>query len=341
MKIIKFVFVLVLFSTASMQAAFTIKNGSIVDPNEVASMPIEDHFRIGLVALEHQDWEEAAQQFRIVTSTFRNTALGQESFYYLGIAYFNLDELDVANDAFSEYLKSANAPQYFTEAVTYKFAIANKFRAGAKKRFFGWKQLPKWAPGHSLALQIYDEVIAAMPSNDIAAQALYAKGIYLKDDRLFRESIDVFQQLIKRFPKHQLAPQSYLMISKIYFDQGKYEVHNPDILALAELNLNRFQKDFPRHELVEQVKQDYMTIKELQAKSLVQTGLFYERKGHPNASLVYYYNALYKFPDTRAARWSKARLELLTGTPIELPEQQSTQNFDEQIQPDELDITGN
>jgi outer membrane protein assembly factor BamD (BamD/ComL family) len=295
-----------LFST--LEAAFTIKDGWIANANEVATLTPEKHFHIGMAALEHKDWEEAALQFRIVSSNFPTLPLGQKALFYLGAAYYDLEEYDLSNDAFSRYLKCQNNPPFFEEAITYKFNIACQLKNGAKRRFFGTKRLPKLASGSGLALEIFDEVIAAVPCHDMAAISLYAKGELLKQQYHFDESIEVFQQIIRRFPKHTLAPQSYLAISAIYLSQSHFEEQNPDLLALSEVNLRRFQQDFPRDETVKLAERNVLLLKEVYAKALYETGQFYEKTDHPKASILYYQNAIKSFPNTNAASLSEKRL---------------------------------
>lgn len=317
-KIHTLFFALIMASTfSSAQAAFTLVDGSLVESEILATLPLQDHFDMGMEALQYCDWREAALQFRIVTFNFPNTPLGQDAFYYLGVADFNLEEYDGANEAFSQYLKCHSNPEFFEEAVTYKFAIANKFKDGARKRFFGWKRMPKWAPASSLSVQIYDEVIAAMPCHEMAAQALFAKAGYLREQRSYRQSVEVYQQLIRRFPKNEMAPQSYLAISQVYVEQSKCEAQNSDLLAFAQINLRRFQQDFPREERIVEVESNLMEMKEIYAHALFHTGMFYERKKRPSASVIYYSNAVKQFPETRIARVCQRRLLVLTGS--ELP----------------------
>jgi outer membrane protein assembly factor BamD (BamD/ComL family) len=302
------------FSTlvsTGMEAAFTIKNGWIADADEVASFSAEEHFQIGMEAMEHADWKEVAKQFRIVTVNFPTTTHAQDSHYYLGLAYYRMQELEFANDAFSQYIKCHQHPQYFQEAVQYKLDIANQFREGALRRFFGSRQLPKWVSGRSYSLDIYDEVIAIVPCHEMAAQSLFAKGQILREDGAYRESIDVFQQLIKRFPRHELALESYLAISRVYVEQSQYELQNPDLLAFSQINLRRFKQDFPREERLAEAEANVQEIKESYAHSLYETGRFYERKDQPHASMIYYRSAIKEFPDTSMARYCEERLSVI------------------------------
>jgi len=295
----------------SLHAAFTIKNGSLVDVSEVATMSAEGHFSAAAKAFDAEDWDEAARQFYIVTVNFPNTPYAKEGYYYLGISYYNLEELDYANDAFSDYLKVQSNPRFFQEAIEYKFAIAENFLQGAKRRFLGTKKLPKWASGNNLAITIYDEVIAAVPSQEMAARALVSKGYLLWRMRDYRGAVDAFNTVIRRFPKHELAPECYLLISKAYLEQSQYEYQNPDILAFAQINMRRFEREFPREERLNIVQENVMAIKEVYAQGLYEIGQFYERTCKPRAAVIYYYNTIQQFPDTCVAAFCRDRIKCL------------------------------
>lgn len=296
---------------ANLHAAFTIKNGWIANGAEDATLPVQEHFSLGINALENKDWNEAAKQFRIITVNFPASPYGQEAHYYLGIAYGYLHEFDFANESFTKYLKVVNNPKFFQETIQFKFEIAENFKKGAKRRFFGTKQMPKWASGQSMALEIYDEVISAVPSHEIAAKALISKGNLLWSLKDYREAVDSFHMVIKRFPKHELAPECYLLITKVYLEQSRYEFQNPDILAFAQINLRKFKQDFPREERLIEAEADVLSIKEIYARGLYDTGQFYERIEHPRASIIYYQNAINQFPETVVANLCRKRLEIL------------------------------
>jgi outer membrane protein assembly factor BamD (BamD/ComL family) len=229
----------------------------------------------------------------------------------LGVAYYYLDNFDFANQELSVYLSTPGSTTFFEDAVRYKFFVAEAFRFGAKQRIIQWKQCPRWASGYTLALTIYDEIITTLPNHDLAAQALFSKGSLLKYLQEYRESIDAFQTLIRRFPKHELAPESYLIITQVYIEQAQFEFQNPDILDLAKINLKRFKEDFPREERLNKAHEDVFALEEVYANGLYTTGLFYEKKCRPRASVIYYQKAIVDFPNTLTAQLCRERLNAL------------------------------
>lgn len=297
---------LLFVGVAHLEAGYIIKNGWFVDEDECPTYSPEKHYAIACGAMQHNDWKVANKHFRIVAVNFPEFPCQEDATFFTGVSYYKLQEYDFANDAFTNYLK--HHPQYFEEALEYKYAIACQLKSGERHRFFGISCMPKWASGLSLAMEIYDEIIATVPCHELAAYSLYQKGDILRSQGFYNESIEVYQLLIKRFPKHELAPDSYLVISSIYLDQSCSEEQNPDLLAFAQINLKRFQRDYPREERICEVENDIQTLKETYACSLYERGLFYERKCHPEAAVLYYQNAIDQFPDTRIAQSCKYRL---------------------------------
>lgn len=309
MKLKIFVFILAFCAVAtSSHAGYTISNGKLINSKHAPTLPVKEHYDLGMQAFEKKEWEEAARQFFIVSHSFPNSTYAGDAYYYLGLAEFHLEEFDYANNAFTQYLKTKNNPKYFQEAIQYKYAIAESLNGGSRRRFFGTKKMPKWASGKSLALQIYDEVIASLPCHDLAAKALYSKGNLLWDQREYKRAVESYQMIIKRFPKHELAPESYVTISKIYLEQSAVEFQNPDVLEFAQINMRRFGHDFPKEPRLNEVEKDVLSMKEIYAKGLYDTGMFYERVGKPRASIIYFQNAIKQFPDTQIAVLSKQRL---------------------------------
>lgn len=274
------------------------------------AMSALQQFNLGSEAMRKGCWAEAVKCFAAVSANFPATPLGNEAFFYAGVSNYYLGDYDLANGEFNSYLQAESNPAYFFEAIEYKFYIAEQFRRGAKRHVLGTKHLPKWASGYDLALEIYNEVTIAMPHQDLAAKAFYGKAkLHLQNQEL-RESIDAFQTLIKRFPKHELAIESYLCINKVYLEQARREFQNPDILARAEINLRKFEDQFPGEERLQQARNDLQVIKEFYAKGLYDTGRFYEKIRRPKAAAIYYQKAITDFPDTRIANICRSRLQL-------------------------------
>jgi len=269
----------------------------------------EGSFGKGCAAFSRKDWKVAVSQYRAFLSAFPHATSAEEARFFLGISYFKLGEYDLSNEAFSCYLKDACAPTHFEETVVYKFAIAEKFRCGAKRRIFGLSRLPQCLSAEKEALELYEEVASILPNSDVAAWSLYHRGCMLGQAGDYRESVEAFHSVIRRFPTHPLALDSYIGISYDYLQESKLEANNPDLLCLAMINLKKFKAEFPDDPKVFIVEKQYCEMEEFYALGFFEMAEFYERTDHMHAAYIYYATTIRQFPGTRAACRSKRHLE--------------------------------
>lgn len=272
----------------------------------------EDHYSVGMQAMNSKEWKKAANAFYSISNKFPNSKYGAVSKYFCGVALYKAKEYELANNAFNNYLKDESTPQFFEESLKYKFSIAEMFRSGEKRRPFGRIQALKFLPAYQIALSIYDEISTSIPCHDLAALSIYYKGCLLWKIKEYREAVESFQLFTKRFPKHELTPEAYLYINKVYFDLSCKEFQNPDIITLAELNVKNFKIEFPKDSRSDDAFNEVNKIKEVYAKGLYEIGQFYERTFKSKASLIYYENAILQYPDTDIAKKCRERLQVIS-----------------------------
>lgn len=285
-----------------LHAAYTVKEGKLMNTELVATLSVQEHYGTILEAYESKNWEEVIRQSLIMLENFGATPFAEETYFYLGMAYFHTAELDYANDYLTKYLKKQTAPKFFEEAIQYKFHIAELFHQGAKKHLFGWGRLPKWMPAREDALAIYEEVIAALPHHELAAQALYGKARLKLKEEDYSESIETYQTLVRRFSKHPLAIESFIGIAQVYLVQSKDRYPDQDYLDLAEINIKKFKAHFPTEERIEEAEKMLFEMKEIYANNLYEIGSFYERTKKPHAAAIYYNRIVAKYPETTIAK---------------------------------------
>ena len=219
-----------------------------------------------------------------------------------------LGDYDLANCSLTNYLHENASPEFLEEVIQLKFQIAEALRGGARRRPYCSKRFPKFLQGYDLAGEIYDEIISTVPCQEIAAKSLYAKGCLYSQTFDYRCAIEAFLGLIRRFPRHETAPDAYVAMLDVYHTQAFYEANNPDILDLAELTYTHFCHDYPNDDRLVEASDTVMAIRERYAYGLYSTGQFYERVCKPESSVLYYVSTIERFPDTEVADCARKRL---------------------------------
>ncbi|MCB1085094.1 MAG: outer membrane protein assembly factor BamD [Chlamydiia bacterium] len=282
-----------------------------LDPVVRSQINVSQYYSKMIDFYQSEDWQRLAWKCEDLIADFPTSPFAREAYYYLGVANFNLGELDYANQAFSSYLKEEMTPKYFDQVIHYKFEIACAFDEGARIHLFKWQKMPKWLPAYDEALAIYDEVITTFPRDDLAAQSLYRKGKLLIRMEEYEKSVEAFQTLTRRFPKHPLAVDGYLGISEAYFSECNTKFPDPRKLELAEINLRKFKAHFPSEPRASEAEKYLLKTKEKFAEDLLEIAEFYERTKKKKAAAIYYTTILKKYPESKAARKAEKRLQVL------------------------------
>lgn len=259
-------------------------------------------------ASKNSSWWDVINYSEFFLKQYPKSEIVSEVTYLLAKAYFNVEQFELSNKYFSDYLKAEISPKHYEDAIVYKFNIAKNYYQGIKKHLFGIKKMPKIIPSKEDALLLFNEVLNAMPHSEMAIESLFYKGKINADLEDYKESIDSFQTLIRKYPKHELAIESYLEIEKVFLKQADPKRQDPNLLDMAEINLKRFKEAFPKEERIIEAEKDFRKIQEIYAEGLFEIGKFYERTKKVLASEIYYKKIISLYPDTLCAKLSKDRL---------------------------------
>lgn len=293
------------------RAESTLQDGKKPPFGLVATLSDQEHYSAMIDAFESRKWSKLEREAQVIAHNFPDTPYSREVSYYLGVAYFNRGDYELANSAFTNYLTMQATPKFFESAIRHKFAIAEEFARGKRKHFLGLRTLPNWSPASADAVAIYDEVISAFPHHDISARSLFGKARVLAKKRDYRASIEAYQTLIRRFPKHPLAIESFIGIGGVYFLQAQSEYPDPDYLDLAQINLQKFRSSFPGEEKIQVAEGNLISMQDYYASCFFDTARFYERTKKWGAAKIYYKKILTTYPRSRIAEKSQMRLDNL------------------------------
>lgn len=276
------------------------------------TLSVGEHYDNATTLLQEKKWSDALEHYQVIIYHFQQSPFYADSVYHVAVCYFFLGHFDLADKHFGFYLNTGGTLKHFEKVFEFKYHIAEYYREGRKKHLFGREGLPRVISGKGSAFELYNEVIASLPSREIAAKALASKADLLRSKKDFKSSIETLNVLIRRFPKHHLSAEAYITIGEIYLQQVKREAQNPDLIALAQVNMQRFHKSFPGDERSQHLEAQIFGMQEVHAASLFETGRFYERLKHPRASAIYYNDTIVRFPETESAKKSQERLKKLS-----------------------------
>lgn len=266
-----------------------------------------------LIASEEEEFKELKNQFeikdwnKVINSTdemireYPESVFLKELYFFRGIAFFHINDPDLANKYLDKFLQMEGGSSYFEEALKYKYFIAEKFENGYYGHLFGVSALPRIESMWDTAYQLYDEVIMTLPRHEIAAKALFRKASMYREDEKFDESIETFNMLIRKFPKNYLAQKAYIEIAKTYEREVRVLYLDPKCFEFAMINQKRFHLDYPSSKLKKEMEDVVVRIIDLFAEDVYKSALYFDKKNKIKSAIMYLKNLITKYPKSKYA----------------------------------------
>src|SRR5687768_14523625 len=85
-------------------AGYVLIDEKLYHSDELPSHTEEKHYALAVRAFELENYQEAAKQFRILAINFGSSPLSQDAWFFAGVSYYYLSDLDLSNNAISSYL---------------------------------------------------------------------------------------------------------------------------------------------------------------------------------------------------------------------------------------------
>ena len=274
---------------------------------------------------EHQDlFVEAANQFRLASSYWRESAIEEDSLYFEGESYFFADRYVQANRAFEKLIARYSGSKYLDMAENRRFAIA-----------IYWLQLSEQSPMLALtdtkrpkaglareARRVLHRIRIDDPTGKLADDAtLTLAKAFLQAKRYF-EAADTLEDLRKNYPgsKHQFDAHMLELEARLLSYQGPDYDDQP--LVKADEILKSIVKQFPKQsrENIEHLEQQSKRVQTMLADRDYGMARFFEKRGQNGAAKFHYKKIANRFRGTPVADQVAERLAEIEQKP-DRPEQ--------------------
>ena len=268
---------------------------------KVQKDPFEQLYSQLQEALDKQNLKSAKKNAEVIVDLYQDHPMSPEVYFQLATLYLKEGEYEAAFEAAELYLKKDATLRFYEEAYKIKLEVAHRYSKGFKKHVAGLKVLPKWMPAQEDALEIYDEIQAAVPRSDVAAEALYAKGALQMHLQDHKAALDTFQIFLKKFAQHPLAPHAHIKIGDIYVINTNMQQNDDSFLALERLNFQRFKDNFPSDPRLRVAEGQIKAIEETLALGMFEIAAYYKRTKRHDAALLYYTQVIQTYPKSVVA----------------------------------------
>ncbi|MCH9621231.1 MAG: Outer membrane protein assembly factor BamD [Chlamydiia bacterium] len=268
----------------------------------------EEQFSDLKTEFHNKEWSKVVSHSQEMIKKYPESVFSKEINFFRAVAYYHIDDPDLANQYLTAFLEMGGSTRYFEDALKYKYFIAEKFENGYYGHLFGVSALPRFESMWESAYQLYDEVIVSIPRSDLAAKALFRKSaMYLLDEQ-FEESIESLNNLIRRFPRNPLAQEAYVNIAKVYRKQIKVLYLDPRCYELALLNKKRFDMEYPSSPLKIEMEEVVADIVDYFAEDIYKSAIYFDKRNNSESSIMYLRSLVQKYPTSKYAIYATQKI---------------------------------
>jgi len=243
------------------------------------------------------EYTKAITEFDKLIKNYPNSVHAPAAQYYAGRSFEAIDDY---YEAFLAYQKAIDKYPYnerVDEIIEREYKIGSLFVDGQKAKIMGMKILPAM----DKAVEVLTKVVQNAPYGRYADLAQFKIGEAYKNDGFYEEAVLAYQKLIDDYPKSPLAEDAKYQIALATYYVSRDPAYDQEFTDRAIDEYKRLINETADVELNQEARTALDQLREKKARSTFETGLFYEKSGHPQSALVYYKEVAENYSDTLIA----------------------------------------
>ncbi|HZY84328.1 MAG TPA: tetratricopeptide repeat protein [Gemmataceae bacterium] len=280
-----------------------------------------------------EEYAEAERLYRAIADNHKAAAaVTQEALYYEAECLRLQGDWPKAADTYNDLLTKFNSQNpYREQAIQHMFDIANfwlndvreemresREKAEGKRWFVGghfvnWDKRKPFLDEEGRAIEKLEQVRYNDIEGPLADKALFMAGSVKLFHENYRDADHYFSQIAEKHPNSPLAAQAVeLAIFAKHMSTGGSDYDGRKVAEARKL----VQVALTNYPQLVKDKQDFL-IRQLEGINLQQAekdfkmAEFWRRTGHPGSAYFYYELVRRRYPDTRYAKLSLEKMDLL------------------------------
>ena len=222
-----------------------------------------------------------------------------------GDAFFARKEYYKSYLAYEKILNEYGATTYFSYAIEREIAIAQKFLAGQKRRF--WKIF--WVTARLEGLTILDDIDSRWPGSAAGARAIMTRADYFYDYEKYFEAEQEYHRLIVAYAKSCYYPRAMYREAESKLKQFEGVYYDSICLDEAQVLYQQYKLRFPADAARLNVDAKLEFISSEKVKKEYEIADFYYRTGKTRQAVIYWNSVIEMAPESDYAQKAIANIQ--------------------------------
>ncbi len=309
MKRIAILLVLLLFCFSNNAYSYWIwtpKTNKWVNPKTAVKATPKEQFEYAMGFYDAKSYDEAKREFKKLIRNYPKSLEAAESQYYLGLTEENQGNLYEAFQAYQKVIDTYPFSSRIQEIIERQYKIGEEFMSGYKRKALG-VALPVENP----SIEIFTKVVENSTYGPLAAKAQYKLGLVLKSLGRYYEAEDAFNKVITNYADSEWVEAAKFQIAACRASLSRSSDYDQGATKEAKDKFEQFVREHPDAVLSREAEKSIDELKEKEAQSSYNIGLFYEKQGAYASARVYYNDIVDKYPRSKWAAKALERLGIL------------------------------
>lgn len=284
------------------QAAFFTNAMAGLNPFAAQSYPTaQEQFEYAQALESKGDFTRAMDAYQKAVDDFPESPVAAESQFRVAEMLEKTKNYYAAFNAYQAVLDKYPSYPKINLILKRQFKIGNLFLQGKTIGFL--KINPTGS--YKRAIAIYNKILSNAPFSDLAPNAQYNLGMAYMHKKDYTEASIEFEKIPIRYPHSEFVASAKYQLGVCAYRQASVAPYDQEAAQEALNRLKEYVDAYPTDKNVELAREMLTELEGKKAAALYQIGSFYEARGNPKASLIYFKEVIKDYPLTRFAE--KAR----------------------------------
>ncbi len=256
---------------------------------------------------EAKDYKTAINEFKKLVKYYSDAVEAPEAQYYLGLSLEEIGKYYEAYQAYQKIIDKYPFSQRTNDVLQREYIVAQKL-LDYKMNVAGID-----FTAENVAIEIFRKIIENAPYGKYAAASQYKIGLALKTKAYFVEATDEFQKVLDSYPDSEWAEPAKFQIALCAAKSSLDASYDQTLTQEAKDKFNEFLQSHPEAELSNEAVARLGDLKDKEAQSNYEVGVFYEREKSYDGAEIYYNFVIKNYPSSQWAERASEKLRVLEG----------------------------
>jgi len=204
--------------------------------------------------------------------------------------------------SYDKFLNTFSESPLYDAALERQFSIATGFLAGQKRKVLKFFKIKGYAEG----ARIMEQIAGRTGDNPMAIKAQLSIAESLEKRGKFKEAFEKWSEISQKWPAGQIGKESLLAMGRCKHAAYEGPDYNGSNLLSAKGYYQQFQAKYPEEARKFEITKRLVQIEEQLAYKQFCIGRYYQQTADTQSANLYYQMVLDSWPETTAAKMSKA-----------------------------------